>query len=125
MAPIVCTRPRPPFPAGLAIGTLNTWGGKGFGLTQAIQEVEHGGFDVMLLIETKIQVEEYSQNRMGFDVIFSAALPYSASGSQGGVGLVLRDRTNGWGIKSTLFHGLNLVICNIITGRIRTPLVGA
>ena len=38
---------RPPHPPGLAIGTLNIRDGWGFGLAQAIWEVERGGFDVL------------------------------------------------------------------------------
>ena len=39
-------------------------------------------------------------------------------------GLVLHDRPNGWGMESTHFHRKNVVIYDIITGRIQTPLVG-
>ena len=48
---------------------LNIQDGRGFRLVQAIRKVEHGGFDIMLLTKTKIQTEEYSQNRMGYDMI--------------------------------------------------------
>ena len=58
MALTTCTHcRRPPHPPGIAIRTLNIWDGRGFGLAQAIWAVEHGGFDVMLLTETKIQSE--------------------------------------------------------------------
>ena len=52
-------------PTKLAIGTLNTQGGQGFGLEQAIWVVEHEFFDVMLMTKTKIQSYEYSQNLLG------------------------------------------------------------
>ena len=59
---------------------------KGFGLEQAIRDVEHGGFDVMLLMEKKIQTEAYSQNWMGDNLICSTARPSRYGGAQGGVG---------------------------------------
>ena len=61
--PPLCRRPR--HPPGLAIGTLNIWDGRGFGLAQAIWAVEHRGFDVMLLTETNIKTEVYSHNHLG------------------------------------------------------------
>ena len=45
--------------------------------------------------------------------------------SQGGVGLVTRERPVGWGIESLRYHGPNLVSCELVTGHIITPLVGA
>ena len=42
-----------PHPTRIAIGTLNVRDGRGFGLAQAIWEVEHGGFGLMLSTETK------------------------------------------------------------------------
>ena len=48
--PLRCPQRTP----GLAIGTLNIQDGWGFGLAQAIRAVERGGFDMMLLTETKI-----------------------------------------------------------------------
>ena len=43
------------------------------GLAQAIRAVDCGGFDVMLLTETKIQSEAYLQNRLVYDVTCSVA----------------------------------------------------
>ena len=50
-------RRRPSRPLRTAIGTCNIRDGRVFGLAQAIQEVERGGFDLMLLTETNIQTE--------------------------------------------------------------------
>ena len=36
-------------------------------------------------------------------------IPSSNRGAQGGVGLVTKERPNGWGIESTRFHGPNMV----------------
>ena len=49
----------------------------------------------------------------------------SLLGYQGGVGLVTRERPARWGIEFTLYHGPNVVSCEIITGITRTPLVDA
>ena len=53
-----------------------------------------------------------------------AERPTSAGGVQGSVGMVTRERPNGWGIESMRYHGPDLVICKIVTGTTRTPLVG-
>ena len=45
---------QPQRPLELAIGTLNPRCVQGFGLVQAIWLVERGGFDVILLIKTKL-----------------------------------------------------------------------
>ena len=81
--------------------------------------------NVMLLTETKIQLEEYSHNRLGYDVTCLAERPSSARGSQGGIGMVTRERPIGWGIQSTLYHGMNVVICKIVTVITQNLLVGA
>ena len=61
----------------ITIGTLDIWDGWGFSLAQAIRAVERGGFDVMLLTETKIQSEEYLHNHLGYGMTCFAAWPYS------------------------------------------------
>ena len=45
---------RPQRPSNIDISTLNIWDGRGFGLVQAIQSVERGGFDLMLLTDIVI-----------------------------------------------------------------------
>ena len=44
---------------------------------------------------------------------------------RGGVGLVIRDRSKEWIFKSTCFQGTNMVICGIIFGGKRTPIISA
>ena len=86
--------------------------------------MEHRGFNVMLLTETKIQLEVYLQNRIRYDATCLAAQTYSAGGAQGGVGLVTREMTAVWGIESILHHSPNVVSYDIVTVLNRTPLVG-
>ena len=114
----------PPHPPGLAIRTIIIQNGRGFGLAQAIQAVECRGFDVMLLTETKTQLDAYSHNRLSYDVTCLEEHTSSARGNQGGVGLVTRERPAGWGIEHMCFHGTNMVICKIVNGHTRTPLFG-
>ena len=104
---------------------LNIQDGRVIGLEQAIRAVKRGGFDIMLMTEKKIQTEEYSHNRLGYNVICSTVRPSKVGGSQGNVGLVSRDRPNTWDIESTHFHRPNVVICKIVTGCICIPLVSA
>ena len=92
----------PPRPPRLFIGALNIQDSRGFGLVQAICVVESGGFDVMLITKTNISTMAYFQDRLGYKITCSSARPSSAGGAQGGVGLVTRERPDGWGIESML-----------------------
>ena len=123
MAPPLMPHRRPPLPPRLTIGTLNIRYGWGFGLAQAIREVERGGFDMMLLTETKIQSEAYSHIRLGDDVTRLMERPSNSGGAQGSFGLVMREQPVGWGIESTRYHGTNVVSCEIVTGLTCTLLV--
>ena len=53
------------------------------------------------------------------------ARPSSAKETQGGVGMVTRERPIGRGIESMRYHRQNVVCCEIVNGLTRTPLVGA
>ena len=114
----------PPLHPGIVIRSLNVWNDRGFGLAQDIRAVECGGSDRMILTEIKTQTEAYYHNRLGYDLTCLAELPSSARRAQGGLCLVIREWTNGWGIKSTRFHGPNVVSCEIVTGNTQIPLVG-
>ena len=102
---------------------LNIQDGRVIGLEQAIRAVKRGGFDIMLMTETKIQTEEYSNNRLGYNVICSTVRPSKVGGSQGNVVLVSQDRPNTWDIESTHFHRPNVVSCKIVTGGKHTLLI--
>ena len=49
----------------------------------------------------------------------------TAGSAQGGVVLVFRYRTQGWSVKSTRFHKMNVVSCEVVSGRKWTLLVDA
>ena len=90
-----------------------------------VRSVKLGGFGLMVLTETKIYIAEYFFNWLRYNIVCSPARPASSGGAQGGVGLLLWDRPTGWSLESTSFHGTNVVICDVITGTSRTPIVGA
>ena len=75
---LLLPRRRPPRPPRIAIRTLNIQDGRGFGMAQAIQAVDRGGFDMMLLTKTKISMTVYCRNRLEYEVKFSAERPSSA-----------------------------------------------
>ena len=56
--------------------------------------MECEGFNVMLLVDTKIQAEAYSYNHVGYGMTCLEARPPSAGGYQGVVGLVTREWTD-------------------------------
>ena len=51
------------------------------------------------------------------------ACPTRTGGYQGGVVILTMEKPIEWGIESTRYQRPNMVICKIITGLIRTPLV--
>ena len=87
--------------------------------------MERRVFEVMLLAKTKIQIEAYLHNRMGYNITCSEAHPSRSGGYQGGAGLVMRGGGFSWGIDSTHYHRPNVVSCDIVAGITRTPLSGA
>ena len=59
-------------------------------------------------------MEACSNSRRGYNVMCAAAVSYRAGGAQCGKWLGSRDRPNGWGSKSTRFHGPNVVSYKIV-----------
>ena len=55
----------PPHPQVLSLRNFNICNGWGFGIAQAIQAVQIGGFDPMILTETNINDQNYCHNRLG------------------------------------------------------------
>ena len=94
----------------LAIGTLNTRGGRGFRLAQAVRAVKLGDFDLMVLTESNIYTAAYCRHRLGYNIVCSPARPTSASREQGFMCLVSWDQPTGWILESTRFHMPNVVI---------------
>ena len=78
----------------------------------------------MVLTETKVANHAYFRNRLGYDVFCLPFITTKTVRAQGGVGLVLWYQLKGWRFKSTRFHRLNLVSCEVIAGGKRTPLIG-
>ena len=73
LAPLTLRR-RPPRPRRLSIGTFNIRNGWGFRITHAIRAVQIGGFDLMILMDTKVNNQAYCHNMMGYDVVFLPAI---------------------------------------------------
>ena len=58
--------------------------------------MECRGFEVMLLTETKVQLEAYSHISLVYNVTCLEGRTSSAGGSQSGVGVITRERPVGW-----------------------------
>ena len=115
---------RLPFPPGLSIGKYHIHNGWGYGIMQAIRATWIGSFDLMILTETKITDQAHFRNMMGYDVILSKVITTADGNTQGGVGIIIREKPQVWNIDYTHFHGPNTVSCDVIT-RKRTPLIRA
>ena len=50
----------------------------------------------MLLNDTKITSEVYCHNRLGYDVVCFMEVTMYTGGAQGGLGLVVIERPQGW-----------------------------
>ena len=68
-----------------------------------------GNYDPMLLTETNIPYDAYFHNRLGYDIVCSQVVGTAARAVYGGVGLVMRERPDGWSFDSMRFHGPNMV----------------
>ena len=79
----------------------------------------------MILMETKFTNHAYFHNRLGYNVLCLPVITTEAGGAQGGVVLVVRDDSKGWSVQVMLFHGPNMVICEVFASGKRTPLIGA
>ena len=77
----------------------------------------------MVLMETKFANHYYCQNRLGYELVCSAAIMPVARGAQGGVGLVIWDQPQGWSIELTRFHGPNPLIFEVFTGGKRNLII--
>ena len=88
-------RLRPPLPYGLSLRTYNIRNGWGFGLTQAIRVVQIGGFDIIILTDTKITDQAYFRNRLGYNMGWLPEITATAGNAQGGAGLVIQEWPQG------------------------------
>ena len=103
------TAPPPPPPRGLSLGTYNIRYARGSGLAEAIWLVQLGSFNVMLLTKTNITSKEYFHNRIFYDMLCLPEFTTDTEGAQGGVGLVVRERPQGWSVDLIRFHGTKVV----------------
>ena len=78
---------RPPRPPCFNLGTYNIRYIRGFVLPQAIQVVQLGNYDLMLLTDTNILNKTYYHNHLGYNVVCSQAVVTATGGEKWGVGL--------------------------------------
>ena len=111
-------------PWGLSLVNFNIRDVRGSRLAQAIRFVKIGGFDLMILMETKISNQDYFCNSLGYYVVFLPTIVTTYGGAKVGVGLVVQDQPQVWSLELTRFHGPNMVICEVVTERKPTPIIG-
>ena len=78
----------------------------------------------MILTENKITNQDYVCNRLVYVVVCLLMITTAAGDTQWGVCLVVRDQLQVWSVESTRFHRPNVVSCEVITDRKRTPIFG-
>ena len=78
----------------------------------------------MMLTDMKIPDEAYCQNRLWYNIVCSQTAGTADGVAQGGVSLVGRERPEVWSVESMRFHGPNVMIYEIVSGRQRTLLIG-
>ena len=104
-------------PQELSLGTFNIRNIRGSKPAKAIQAVQIGGFDPMILTETNITYQDYCCNRLRYDVVYSTMITKADGGTHGGVGLGMWELPQGLNLYSTRFHGENMVSCEFVTGK--------
>ena len=62
---------------------------------------------------------------LGYNIVFLPEIMTADGGAQGGVGLVVREQPEGWVTDLMKFLEPNVVSCDFVTGRQRTPIIGA
>ena len=70
-----------PLPQGLYLKTFNIRDGWGFEIVQSNQAVHIGGVDLLILTETNINVQDYFQNRLGYNVLCTLVITTAAGGA--------------------------------------------
>ena len=87
----------------------------GPGIVQDIQAERIGGFNLIIITETKITDQSYFHNKMGYDVVCLQAITTEDGNMQGEVGMVVRYQSQGWIIELTRLHGKNMVRFEVVT----------
>ena len=72
-------------------------------------------YNLILLTETKIMDKAYLHNYLGYNAVCYQEVGTAAGGVQGGVGLVLRERPDGWSVELTRFHRPIVASCEIMS----------
>ena len=108
----------------LFLRNYNIRDGQGPRLALVIRVARIGVVDLMVLTENKITNQAYCQISTRYDVFCSKAIKMVAGDAQGVVGLFVRDQPQGRSIESTRFHGSNVVIYEVFTGK-HTPVIDA
>ena len=85
-------RHKTPWPQGLNPGMYNILYVQGFGLSQAIWEVQISNYDMMIMTETKISNDVHCHNRIVYDVVCSPEVATAVGGAKDEVVMVVYDR---------------------------------
>ena len=115
---------RPPCTRRVSLRNYHIHDGRGSGLAEAVQVAWIGGFNLMILMDTKIIYQAYCQNRMVYDAVRLKEITTADGEAKGEVVMISRNRPQVWSIELTRFHGPNMVSCEVVT-RKWTPLIGA
>ena len=116
----------PPHPPGISLITYHIQDCRESGLPQSIRAVQICNYALMLMTETNIMDAVYCHNCLGYNIVCFQAVVSAAMGAQGGgLGLVTRERSEGWIVKSVRFRRTNVVIYEIVSGAQWTLLIRA
>ena len=74
---------RPPRLRVLSLSNYHIRNVRGSGIVQAVQAARIGGFDLIILMETKITIQAYCQSRGGCGVVCSNAITAADGDTQG------------------------------------------
>ena len=78
--------------------------------------------DLIILTDTNITGQAYCCNCIGYDVVCLKETTMADRDTQGGVGMSIRDRHQGWSIELARFHMTNGVRWEVFANK-RTPLI--
>ena len=67
-------------------------------IAQAIQAARIGGFDLIIIMETKITNQAYCCNKMEYDVVCSKVIMSADDNAKGGLEMIVWEKPQFWSI---------------------------
>ena len=113
--------PQPGDSGTITVASWNIRDGRNGGLEGAAKGMNAANVDIAVLQETKLTGEAYTRNSSGY---FITATDAASSPGQGGIALCWREDNERFEVEEVRKRGVNVISCQLVTGRERLFIVG-